>query len=73
MPTGDTPAKHCHGCGKPAPVSVGGPSWLSYATDGWVRVSLTCRHEEQYTCPECLKRDNVFPQCSICGCNEEYT
>lgn len=40
----------------------------------WHTHAFTCRHETQYSCPECeAENPDRYAKCSQCGCGEEYT
>ena len=43
-----------------------------YGPMNWKRHQFTCRHETQWECPSCRYESDKLPQCSVCGCDEEY-
>ena len=60
------PTGSCDTCHLPMPwnAELFGPRmWHGH---NWV-----CQHELTVTCPDCYPSD--LSQCSVCGCQEEYT
>ncbi len=57
----------CRMCG------IVAPKQMFWTGNGWNDHWFTCGHEWVATCPECQKKSDDCPKCSVCGTDCEYT